>query len=85
MSRYRCDHALIAMPPIECPAITARSPGAQRRVQDGLQVAGQVVEAVVVPVARDLAAAVAAVVERDHPVVFGEVGDLVLARRAARR
>ena len=52
--------------------------GAKRRIQDGLQVAGQVVEAVVVPVARDLAAAVAAVVERDHAVVFGEVGDLVL-------
>ena len=42
-----------------------------------MQVARQVVKAVVVPVARDLAAAVAAVVERDHPVVGGQVGNLV--------
>ena len=52
-------------------------PRAQRCVEDGVQVARQVVKAVVVPVARDLAAAVAAVVERDHPVVGGQVGNLV--------
>ena len=43
---YRCDHDVIAMPPIECPAMTARSPGAKRGVQDGVEVGGQEVQSV---------------------------------------
>ena len=51
-------------------------PRSQCRVEHRVQVARQVVEAVAVA-SRDLAAAVAAVVERDHPVVCGQIGDLV--------
>ena len=65
------------MPPIEWPAMTARSPGLQRRLEDGVEVGGQVVEAVVRAARRACAAAVPAVVVGDHPVVRGQVGDLV--------
>ena len=54
-----------------------RLAGLQRRLQDGVEVGGKEVEAVVRAPRRQAAAAVTAVVVRDHPVVAGQVGDLV--------
>ena len=51
--------------------------GPQRRLEDGVEVGGQMVQAVVAAAGRDTAAAVAAVVEGDDPVVRRQVGDLV--------
>ena len=49
----------------------------QCRFEHGVEIGGQVIQAVAAAPRRDPAAAVAAVVEGDHPVVLGEVGDLV--------
>ncbi len=49
----------------------------QRRVEDGVEICREVVEAVGVPPRGDAAAAVAAMVERDDAVVLGQVGNLV--------
>ena len=51
--------------------------GLQRRLQHGVEVGGKEVQAVVRPPRRQAAAAVTAVVVRDHPIVGGQVGDLV--------
>jgi hypothetical protein len=51
--------------------------GPHRGGQHRVEVGGEVVEAVVAVTARDPAATVAAVVEGDHPVVAGQLGDLM--------
>ena len=64
------------MPPIEWPASTARSCGASVASSTAVEVGGKEFEAVAAA-PRDAASAVAAMVEGDHPVVGGQVGDLV--------
>ena len=49
----------------------------QRRIEDGVEICCEVIEAVRVPPRGDAAAAVAAMVERDDAVVLGQVRNLV--------
>ena len=56
--------------------MTARSPGAQRCFEHGIDIRREVAKAV--PAAPGSPAApMTAVVERDHPVIGGQVGDLI--------